>query len=167
MAVLPPETNPVLLIDTNAVLPPPVPPESPEPVPGRLPELPQFANTIDLVELPLSNCPDGSGTRLPCSTGNRAVEHIFGATIPERPYHGSHYNGSRYVCQDYRIGTVLGEARLNIAHIAWGRDVDSGEAFTLINLDSPGERGTSGNDSWAQTGAVGGDGFASRGRVVS
>ena len=31
---------------------------------------------------------------------------------------------------------MLGEARLNIAHIAWGRDVDSGEAFTLINLDS-------------------------------
>jgi D-3-phosphoglycerate dehydrogenase len=35
------------------------------------------------------------------------------------------------------IGTVMGEAGVNIAHISWGRDLESGEAFTLINLDSP------------------------------
>jgi len=35
------------------------------------------------------------------------------------------------------IGTLLGDAGLNIAHIAWGRDPASREAFTLINLDSP------------------------------
>jgi D-3-phosphoglycerate dehydrogenase len=34
------------------------------------------------------------------------------------------------------IGTLLGDAGLNIAHIAWGRDAASGEAFTLINLDT-------------------------------
>jgi D-3-phosphoglycerate dehydrogenase len=35
------------------------------------------------------------------------------------------------------IGTLLGDAGLNIAHIAWGRDAVSREAFTLINLDTP------------------------------
>ena len=35
------------------------------------------------------------------------------------------------------IGTMLGEAGVNIAHIAWGRDQKLGEAFTLINLDAP------------------------------
>ncbi len=35
------------------------------------------------------------------------------------------------------IGTLLGEAGVNIAHIAWGRDPEAGEAFTLINLDGP------------------------------
>ncbi len=35
------------------------------------------------------------------------------------------------------IGVVLGEAGVNIAHIAWGRDQDSGEALTVINLDAP------------------------------
>ena len=35
------------------------------------------------------------------------------------------------------IGTVLGEAGVNIANIAWGRDQDSGEALTVINLDAP------------------------------
>jgi len=34
------------------------------------------------------------------------------------------------------IGTLLGNAGLNIAHIAWGRDEASREAFTLIHLDS-------------------------------
>jgi hypothetical protein len=33
------------------------------------------------------------------------------------------------------IGTLLGDAGLNIAHITWGRDPDAGEAFTVINLD--------------------------------
>jgi D-3-phosphoglycerate dehydrogenase len=35
------------------------------------------------------------------------------------------------------IGSLLGDAGINIAHIAWGRDRDHGEAFTLINLDAP------------------------------
>lgn len=74
------ETYDVVLDTQN---PPVVPPESIESVPGRLPEFSQFANTIDLVELPLSNRPNGLGTRLPCSTGNRAVELIFGAAIPQ------------------------------------------------------------------------------------
>jgi D-3-phosphoglycerate dehydrogenase len=34
------------------------------------------------------------------------------------------------------IGTLLGEAKVNIAHIAWGRDATKREAFTLINLDN-------------------------------
>ena len=34
------------------------------------------------------------------------------------------------------IGTLLGEAKVNIAHIAWGRDATKKEAFTLINLDN-------------------------------
>lgn len=34
------------------------------------------------------------------------------------------------------IGTLLGDARINIAHIAWGRDPDTGDAVTLINLDA-------------------------------
>jgi D-3-phosphoglycerate dehydrogenase len=33
------------------------------------------------------------------------------------------------------IGTLLGEAGINIASIAWGRDPEAGEAFTVINLD--------------------------------
>jgi D-3-phosphoglycerate dehydrogenase len=35
------------------------------------------------------------------------------------------------------IGTILGEAGVNIAHIAWGRDEDSEEALTVINVDAP------------------------------
>ena len=35
------------------------------------------------------------------------------------------------------IGTLLGDAGVNIAHIAWGRDPGIGEAYTLLNLDSP------------------------------
>jgi D-3-phosphoglycerate dehydrogenase len=35
------------------------------------------------------------------------------------------------------IGTMLGEAGLNIAHIAWGRDEEKDEACTVINLDAP------------------------------
>ncbi len=33
------------------------------------------------------------------------------------------------------VGTLLGEAGLNIAHISWGRDQAAGRAVTLINLD--------------------------------
>jgi len=33
------------------------------------------------------------------------------------------------------IGTILGEAGVNIAHISWGRNPATGEALTLINLD--------------------------------
>jgi D-3-phosphoglycerate dehydrogenase len=35
------------------------------------------------------------------------------------------------------IGALLGDAGVNIAHIAWGRDPAVGEAYTLLNLDSP------------------------------
>jgi D-3-phosphoglycerate dehydrogenase len=33
------------------------------------------------------------------------------------------------------IGTLLGDAGLNIAHITWGRDPGAEEAYTVINLD--------------------------------
>jgi D-3-phosphoglycerate dehydrogenase len=33
------------------------------------------------------------------------------------------------------IGTLLGDAGVNIAHIAWGRDAEKHEAFTLIHID--------------------------------
>jgi D-3-phosphoglycerate dehydrogenase len=33
------------------------------------------------------------------------------------------------------IGGLLGEAGVNIAHISWGRNRDTGEALTLINVD--------------------------------
>jgi hypothetical protein len=35
------------------------------------------------------------------------------------------------------LGTVLGEAGINIAHLSLGRDRSGGRAIAILNLDSP------------------------------
>src|SRR5687768_9142211 len=59
MAVLPPETDPELLVDADAVLPGPVASRSLEAIPGGDAQLAQAANAIELVEFALGHRPQG------------------------------------------------------------------------------------------------------------
>jgi D-3-phosphoglycerate dehydrogenase len=36
-----------------------------------------------------------------------------------------------------RVGTIIGEAGINIANLMLGRDVQGGRALTVLNLDAP------------------------------
>ncbi len=51
ISILPPETYPVLLVDSDAVLPGPVTAEPLQPIPWRNRELSQIANAVQLRQL--------------------------------------------------------------------------------------------------------------------
>ncbi len=87
ITALPPEANPVLVIDTNAMLAGPIAPETFQPVPrwhGQFSELP---HSIDLRQLPAHDGPKRDGTRRPRTPTIDAIERVFCGGVGKRSYH--------------------------------------------------------------------------------
>jgi hypothetical protein len=95
IASLPSETNPILIVDPDTVLPAPV---STQPFEAISPWNSKFADvsdSIDLIELPPGNLPQNTGTD-PSGNGRvDPIEDVLSALPTERPYHGCYYNGIR------------------------------------------------------------------------
>jgi hypothetical protein len=92
---LPAETDPILLIDANAVLPQPCTCEPFKTIPRRNGKLAEITNPVELSQLPAYDRPENSrtrGSRLPAVD---AVEQVLRGTIGEGTYHGMYYNGWR------------------------------------------------------------------------
>src|SRR2546428_9491103 len=95
IATLPSETDPILLVDPNAVLSAPTSTKPLESIPRRNRQLGKLPHPVELVKL--SPC-NGSQARWTTPSGGRlvdSVEKIPRSPIPEGAYHGSHYNGLR------------------------------------------------------------------------
>ena len=95
IASLPSETNPILIVDPNAVLPAPV---SAQPFEAISPWNSQFADvsdSIDLIELPPGNLPEDAGTSPPGNGRIDPIKNILSALPVERLYHGCYDNGIR------------------------------------------------------------------------
>lgn len=92
---LPSKTDPVLIVDPNAVLSAPVRPQPFEAISWRHSKLSKIFHAINLIQFPSGHLPQISGTCFSDYFGIDAVKYFLGASIPERAYHGDHYNGTR------------------------------------------------------------------------
>ena len=79
----PDETDPIPVVDANAVLPASVPGQSFKPVAGRYAEVAQYSGGIELIQLSLSHAPNSGRTGPPRRSSVAPVEDVLGATIPE------------------------------------------------------------------------------------
>src|SRR5690606_16164392 len=96
IAGLPPEADPVLIIDANAVLSQPVFAEPLQSVAGRHLKLGQVADPVQLVQLATRDGPQRHRACGPRPTAAHPVEEILGSGSSEGPYHGIYYNGRCY-----------------------------------------------------------------------
>jgi hypothetical protein len=95
IASLPSETNPILIVDPDTVLPAPVSTQPFEAISPWDSKFADISDSIDLIELPPGNLPQNTGT---CPSGNGRVapiKDVLGALPTERPYHGCYYNDTR------------------------------------------------------------------------
>jgi hypothetical protein len=95
IASLPSETNPILIVDPDTVLPAPV---SAQPFKAISPWNSKFADvsdSIDLIELPPGNLPQDTGTSSPGNGRVDPIKDVLGALPTEQSYHGSYYNDIR------------------------------------------------------------------------
>ena len=99
IASLPSEANPILIVDSNAVLPAPVPAQPFEVIPPWNREFAEISDSIDLVQFPPGNLPQIPGTRSSSHGSINAVKDVLGASATERAYHGLYYNDHRYTSQ--------------------------------------------------------------------
>jgi hypothetical protein len=81
--ILPSKTDPVLLVDADAVLAAAGATEHLEAIPTRDNQMRHVAHAIDLIQLPSRNRPDGYGARAPRSLGVQPEVHVLGSTISE------------------------------------------------------------------------------------
>ena len=81
----PDETDPVLVVDPDAVLPLPVLAERLQMVPWWDSQGGQGDCGVQLVELTLRDAPQGFRTGSPCRFGPAPVEDVFRALLIERP----------------------------------------------------------------------------------
>lgn len=89
---LPPKADSELIVDTETVHTCPVTSETLQSIAWWYRQIPQAANTIDLVQLPPRDPPQIPWTRFssgPCVT---AVKDIFRSAIAKRTDHAFHYN---------------------------------------------------------------------------
>jgi hypothetical protein len=92
ISVLPPETNPVLLVDSDAVLSQSIPMESLQTVSRRYTKLLEISNAVQLSQLTASDRPERRWTDPSSSTTVDPVEHVFRGPVGKRAYHGLYYN---------------------------------------------------------------------------
>lgn len=92
---LPSETNPILIVNSDAVLSVSVRPQPFEAISRWYSELTESFHAINLIEFPSGHLPQISGTYFSGYLGINAIKYCLGASIPERTYHGLHYNGTR------------------------------------------------------------------------
>lgn len=99
IASLPSEANPILIVDSNAVLPAPVPTQPFEMIPPWNRKFAEISDPIDLVEFPPGHLPQIPGTRSSSHGSVNAVKDVLGASATERAYHGLYYNDIRDTSQ--------------------------------------------------------------------
>lgn len=99
MASLPSKTDSELLVYPNAVLIFPVTAKAFQAIPRRDGKFTDFSNTIDLVELALSDRPQRGWTTTPRCLRIPAIKYVFRTVAVEGLYHKSTYNGRHYTCQ--------------------------------------------------------------------
>jgi hypothetical protein len=92
---LPSEANPILIVDPDAVLSPPVAAQPFQTIPWWNSKLKQVPHPVDLIELPTGNLPQIPGTGSSGSGSVGAIKDVLAAPIPERANHGLYYNDLR------------------------------------------------------------------------
>jgi len=93
---LPAETNAILIVDANTVLPLPFSSEAFQPVPGRDRQVSEIGNPAQLVQFAPRDGPDGRRTDAARRRRSDAIKHVLSAAVPKGPYHELHYNATRY-----------------------------------------------------------------------
>jgi hypothetical protein len=84
LAVLPDETDPILVVDPDAVLPLSISGKSLETIAGKCPEVVQALGGVQLGQLPLRDLGNG-----PKPSRRVPLEQGLGVTAPERADHGT------------------------------------------------------------------------------
>ena len=82
VAILPDETDPVLIVDSDAVLSAAIAREGFQPIAGKCRQVSKFAGSVELLQLPLRHASD-----LVQASAESAAKQRFGLGIPERPDH--------------------------------------------------------------------------------
>jgi hypothetical protein len=95
ISILPSETESVLVIDSNAVLPESRPTQRLQPISRWDRQLPQVAHPVQLGQLASGNGPQRRRTRCTSTPRVGTIEDVFCARIGERAYHGIYYNAIR------------------------------------------------------------------------
>jgi hypothetical protein len=85
---LPPEADPVLIVDSDALFACAVAAQSFQAISRRNSELRELTHPIDLVQLAASCRPQGLRADAARRGRIQTVEDIFGGPIPKRSYHG-------------------------------------------------------------------------------
>jgi hypothetical protein len=98
MTALPTETDAILVIDANTVLPTSIALQPLEPVSWRNSQFPDVPYAIQLRQLPPEDRPEIARTRRASAPTIEAVEQILRGAIGEAGYHGMYYNGGRIFC---------------------------------------------------------------------
>jgi hypothetical protein len=83
MVHLPLETDTILIVDPDAVLPPTIAMECFQPVSRWHGKFTNFQNPIDLIQFALGNSPKLPWTRFPGGLCVSTVVYVFGSLIPE------------------------------------------------------------------------------------
>jgi hypothetical protein len=95
IALLPPEANPILIVNANTVLASSSAPENFQSVARRNRQFAKLAHAIQLRQLARNHCPECWWTGTASAPGIDPVEQIFRRSICERAYHTIYYNGCR------------------------------------------------------------------------
>jgi hypothetical protein len=91
IATPPIKTDPVPVVDPNAMLPLPLATKTLKAIPGRRRQFLQIADSVQLVQLPARNEPETLGAYLSCGASVRPIKYVLRSSIPKSPYHGSYY----------------------------------------------------------------------------
>lgn len=85
--IRPTETDPILVIDPDAVLTPTTSPERLKTVSGRYPQVVEDLGLVESIELPRSHLPHGPMQPLANNLGVQTVKEVFGRLITEASDH--------------------------------------------------------------------------------
>jgi hypothetical protein len=85
----PTETDPILVIDPDAVLTATISPKRLQAVPGRYPQVVHDLGLIECVELPRSHLPQRPRQPLAGNLGVSTIEEVFSRLITEASDHGN------------------------------------------------------------------------------
>jgi hypothetical protein len=95
IAVLPAETEAVLLVDPDTELAGSISAEALQTISWRNSQFLDGPDAVQLVQLPASNGPQRYRAGSPRSAAINTVEQVLGCAIRPRAYHASYYNGAR------------------------------------------------------------------------
>src|SRR3990167_784087 len=87
MPILPPEADPVLIVDADAVLSEPRTVEPLQPIAGRLREFREIHHVVDLSQPPPCHRPEDRRTSEPRGARRESIEPVRGSTVGERSDH--------------------------------------------------------------------------------